>query len=126
MWGVCIKFVIMNTREKGNIGEERAAKYLEGLGWRVLGRNFRAPHGEADIIAMDGRDVVAVEVKSLSRMHWKEGDIAKAVDRRKLGRIRGALMAFLADSEGIRYDSLRIDVIEIGADELRHYKGVGL
>ncbi len=40
-----------------------AARYLKKHGYKILQRNFTAPHGEIDIIAKDGNYFVFVEVK---------------------------------------------------------------
>ena len=48
----------------GRSGEDRAARHLAGLGYRVLERNYRTPQGEIDLIALDGDTVVFVEVKT--------------------------------------------------------------
>jgi putative endonuclease len=48
----------------GDRGENAAARFLRGLGYRILDRNFRCPAGEIDIIARDGKTLVFVEVKT--------------------------------------------------------------
>lgn len=48
----------------GERGENVAAKHLHKLGYRILGRNFRTPMGEIDIVARDGKTLVFVEVKT--------------------------------------------------------------
>lgn len=48
----------------GRRGEDVACRFLEGLGHRILMRNFRSGHLEIDIISEDGRGVHFVEVKS--------------------------------------------------------------
>jgi len=48
----------------GEGGENAAARYLRGLGYRILERNFRCELGEVDIIARDGRTLVFAEVKT--------------------------------------------------------------
>src|SRR5438445_13788101 len=48
----------------GTRSERAAARYLRGLGYRILARNYSCPHGELDLIALDGRCVVFVEVRS--------------------------------------------------------------
>ncbi|MDO5678573.1 MAG: YraN family protein, partial [Propionibacteriaceae bacterium] len=52
----------------GRRGEEKAVEYLEGLGWRILDRNWRCREGEADIVAYDPDcdALVVVEVKTKS------------------------------------------------------------
>ncbi|MBT5856124.1 YraN family protein [bacterium] len=55
----------LSRKQKGNLGEAFAAKYLEGKGYRIIDRNFYAKGGELDIIAKTNDGVwVFVEVKS--------------------------------------------------------------
>ena len=48
----------------GEGGENVAARYLRGLGYRIIERNFRCDSGEVDIIARQGATLVFVEVKT--------------------------------------------------------------
>jgi putative endonuclease len=48
----------------GEGGENAAARFLRGLGYRIIERNFRCELGEVDIIARDGKTLVFVEVKT--------------------------------------------------------------
>ena len=48
----------------GRKGEEDAAGFLRAKGYRVLERNWRSGHREIDIVAMDGKTLVFVEVKT--------------------------------------------------------------
>jgi putative endonuclease len=48
----------------GPFGEDFAAEYLKGKGFRVLERNYRSRFGEIDIIAEDGQYIVFAEVKT--------------------------------------------------------------
>jgi putative endonuclease len=48
----------------GERGENVAAKYLTGLGYKILQRNYRVKVGEIDIVARHGRTLVFVEVKT--------------------------------------------------------------
>ncbi|MBB2974623.1 putative endonuclease [Microbacterium endophyticum] len=50
--------------ELGRRGEERAATYLEGVGYRVLSRNWRGADGEVDLVVCHGSFLVFVEVKT--------------------------------------------------------------
>lgn len=52
-----------STQTKGNAGEDRAARYLEGCGLRVVERNFRVRGGEIDLVCRDGAYTVFVEVR---------------------------------------------------------------
>lgn len=48
----------------GDRGENVAARHLQRLGYKIIARNFRAPVGEIDIIARDGKTLVFCEVKT--------------------------------------------------------------
>lgn len=45
-------------------GEDLAAKFLKEKGYKIIERNFRKGYGEIDIIAIQGRTLVFVEVKT--------------------------------------------------------------
>jgi putative endonuclease len=48
----------------GTRSERAAARFLRRLGYRILARNYTCPHGELDLIALEGRCIVFVEVRS--------------------------------------------------------------
>ena len=54
----------MNHLEFGAVGERLAAEHIESIGWRIIGRNVRVGRGELDIIAIDGDELVIVEVRT--------------------------------------------------------------
>ncbi len=56
----------MHTTTKGLAGEVLAARFLREKGYTILSSNYRSRFGEIDIIAMDGRYIVFVEVKARS------------------------------------------------------------
>ena len=50
--------------ELGRRAEDRAEAYIRrSPGWKVLERNLVNPYGELDIVAMDGSELVIVEVR---------------------------------------------------------------
>jgi len=51
-------------RDRGRVGEDTAARYLQSRGYAILARNYRCPLGEVDIVARQGNTLVFVEVKS--------------------------------------------------------------
>jgi putative endonuclease len=53
----------MNKHQKGQLGEDLAAQFLQEKGYRIIERNYRYDRGEIDIVAQDGKDLVFVEVK---------------------------------------------------------------
>lgn len=54
------------SKEIGNIGEDRAVEYLANIGYQILERNFHSNQGEIDIIARDSEFLVFIEVKNYS------------------------------------------------------------
>lgn len=56
----------MDTRQKGNIAEERGCEYLRENGFRIVDRNVYNRFGEIDIIALKSGVLHFIEVKSAS------------------------------------------------------------
>jgi putative endonuclease len=48
----------------GTRSERAAGRFLKRLGYRVLKRNYTCPQGELDLVALDGKCIVFVEVRS--------------------------------------------------------------
>jgi putative endonuclease len=48
----------------GSRSERAAARFLQRLGYRILVRNYTCREGELDLVALDGRCLVFVEVRS--------------------------------------------------------------
>lgn len=87
---------------------------MESLGYRILARNYRTPAGEADLIALEGRTLVVVEVKRRDGRRF--GTALSAVDYRKRATLRtvGEDFAQVA-APGAR---LRFDVVAIDGNRL--------
>ena len=54
----------MNSRNKGNIAENKACEFLKNKGFKIVERNFYCKGGEIDIIAYKDNTLHFVEVKS--------------------------------------------------------------
>lgn len=112
----------------GRYGENVAASYLTRAGWQVLDRNWRGPAGEIDIVALQGDELVVVEVKTRSGEGF--GHPAEAVTPRKLARLRRLAAQWLAAHDGsVRPSGIRIDVVAVwaarhGAARVEHLSGV--
>ncbi|TFV81887.1 YraN family protein [Microbacterium sp. dk485] len=96
----------------GRAGEDRAAAHLRAHGYTLLDRNWRCPQGEIDLVAVRGRDLVVVEVKS--RRSDAFGHPLEAIDERKGARLWRLALAWIAahpaDARGRR---LRVDAIAL-------------
>jgi putative endonuclease len=109
----------MTTRRRlGQSAEDMAAARLAAAGWRIVERNARTRYGELDIVAIDGRDLVFVEVKAGRKGSalGPERPIL-AVDARKQRRVRRLATAWMAERRrGVRYREIRFDAIGITFD----------
>ncbi len=76
-----------NSRSKGNEAEKLVAEKLAGDGFKILDRNFYMKGGEIDIIAEKESLIVFVEVRSWSRVMWKDGSPIETIDRVKIRHI---------------------------------------
>ncbi|NLJ24083.1 MAG: YraN family protein [Firmicutes bacterium] len=117
--------VCMNSRQKGDRYELIATRYLCRRGYKILTRQYRCPYGEIDLVAMDGKVIVFVEVKG--RQSTRYGLAQEAVDRRKQRRIWRSAQHFLW-SQGKSQYLCRFDVIAIqepilGQHEIQHIVG---
>jgi putative endonuclease len=113
------------TKSLGDRGEDAAAKFLKRQGYHILARGLDSRLGELDIVAVDGRTVVFVEVKT--RRSDEMGDPAEAIDKRKEQRMTQAALRYLKTNRLLEYAS-RFDVVAITWPEnsrtptIEHYK----
>ena len=94
----------------GARGERIAARYLRRRGYHILETRARNVYGEVDIIAVDRRTVVFVEVKT--RKSLSAGHPAEAVTTDKQRRITRSALAYLKHHQLLQHAS-RFDVIAI-------------
>lgn len=107
----------MNTRIVGKQGEDLAVKYLKKHKYKIIERNFSCKFGEIDVVAMDGKYVVFVEVKSRSDDSF--GMPREAVNWRKQQKIVQSANYWLYKNDRIGLP-VRFDVIEILSGEITH------
>jgi putative endonuclease len=120
-------FAALFSRPKslGERGENAAARHLKRQGFRIIERGYDSPLGEIDIIAIDDRTVVFVEVKT--RTSGDAGHPTEAIDATKQRRMTQAALAYLK-SKRLLQNAARFDVVAItwpaGAHEpvIEHYK----
>ena len=77
----------------GQRGEAAAARYLRRRGYKVLARGDRQGPGELDLVMLDRRTIVFVEVKT--RQSHDGGHPAEAVDELKQRRLTRSAVTFL-------------------------------
>lgn len=110
------------SRDLGRRAEDLAATHLASRGYRIVARNARPGEvrGELDVIAVEGRTLVFIEVKA-GRVGAIAGPEkpAAAVGARKRAKLRSLAVAWLRANEGRvpAYGQLRFDVIGIRLDD---------
>jgi putative endonuclease len=114
----------------GRAAEGLVADLLERQGMRIVARNVRTSsvRGEIDLIALDGRALVFVEVKALRATSLAGPDLdeherpAMAVGRRKRHKLRALALAWLRDHDGAvpPHGGLRFDVVGLRLDSRGH------
>lgn len=95
-----------------------AEKFLMENGYEIIERNWAAGHKEIDLIALNDKTVVFVEVKgSRSR---KFGHPSERVDRRKRDNLINAAEQFII-AKNLKGCDYRFDLITFLDGKLEHY-----
>jgi putative endonuclease len=95
----------------GTRSERAAARFLKRLGYRLVARNYTCPHGELDLVAVDGRCVVFVEVRSTGSDDTDRP--ALSVDDAKQRRLTTVALHFLKQHRLLNHPA-RFDVLALG------------
>ena len=112
-------------RNLGALGERLAERKLKQNGYVILAKNHRTRFGELDLVAVDERTIVFVEVKTRSTLD--AGLPTEAVDDKKQEHISKAAMEYLRRHH-LRPIKCRFDVFAIDFADNRqkpnviHYK----
>lgn len=115
----------------GRLAEDLVSARLRAAQWEILERNARTRYGELDIVALDDRAIVFLEVKA-GRENATFGPERPvlAVDRRKQQRIRRLATAWLGERRGLPYYAeIRFDAVGVSFDragraiDIEHIEG---
>ncbi len=111
-----------STRARGSRGEDQAVDFLSKKGYRVLQRNYRYGNGEIDIIALDGEELVFVEVKLRSGNAFGEPEDSISPRKRRLFRrtAEGYLAEHAMEDRPCRCDVVAIVAPRGAAPAIRH------
>lgn len=105
----------------GAEGEQAACRYLEGLGYEVLERNWRHGKLELDLIARHERFLVFVEVKTRSSVqHGEPEEAVKQGKRGKLIKAANAYIQLTAAQEPARFDIVSVILHPSGKPYIHH------
>ena len=98
------------NQEIGKLGEDIAVNYLKQKGYKILDRNFECRQGELDIIALDKKEIVFIEVKT--RTSNRYGYPSEAVNKVKQKHMLQTIKYYLY-IRNLNDKFVRIDVIEV-------------
>lgn len=117
---------MINNAEKGRIGENFAAEYLEKQGCKIIERNWHySKNAEIDIIAVENNTLIFVEVKTRTTLNF--GHPFESINYAKIQKIRKAILGYLSQSK-TKYKSYRFDgiaVIGLKNPQIEHIKNLG-
>jgi ribonuclease HII len=85
------------TKEIGDAGEQKIAKYLESLGHKIIARNYKTKLYEIDIISEKTGVIYFTEVKT--RKNAKYGTPKEMVTKKKLEQMTFAANAFMSSKK---------------------------
>lgn len=95
------------------IGEDTACKFLKKKGYKIIERNFRKGYGEIDIVALQGRTLTFVEVKTRTSNAY--GTPIEAISYYKLKSLIKTAQ-FYSHLHPELPNALRIDAISVMLD----------
>ncbi|HEX5444470.1 MAG TPA: YraN family protein [Pirellulales bacterium] len=104
-------------RSLGERGEALAARWLRRHGCQIIARRCRGHLGEIDLVAVEKRTVVFVEVKT--RQSQDAGHPGDAVDVPKQRRLTRLAVAYLRKHDLLEYPA-RFDVVAVTWPHRRH------
>ena len=101
----------MATRKTiGLRGEQEAIRYLRKRGYKIIAHRERILRGDIDIVALDKRTVVFIEVRS--KTTTERGHPTETIDTRKKQRICTLANAYIKRHRLEDY-SFRLDVVTV-------------
>jgi len=101
---------LRRPRTLGQRGEAEAARFLKKQDFVIVARSDRGRLGEIDLVAVDQRTVVFVEVKT--RTSHDTGHPADAVDEEKQRRLTRLALTYLKRHSLLEHPA-RFDVVAI-------------
>lgn len=109
----------MNKREFGSEKEKLVAEYLKNKKYKILEMNYRVRQGEIDIIALEDKTYVFVEVKY--RRDEKTGNPLEAVGVAKQKQISKVALYYMNHKKiDLNNTSIRFDVVGVIGSNITH------
>jgi len=103
---------VNDSKKIGKLGEEVAARYLQGKNYKIIDRNYRWARGEIDLVASKDDTLVFVEVKTARGNNF--GPPETWVNERKRLQLGKVAERYLQEKE-IDGVNCRFDVVAVWA-----------
>lgn len=121
----------MKNQNIGKFGEEKAAKFLEKKGYKIIDRNFKKRYEEIDIIALEdhGKDKTLVFIEVKTRTSSDYGSPLEAIAFWKLKSLIKAAQYYKLTHRNLP-DVMRIDAVSVKlghngeVEEMEHVKNI--
>ena len=113
----------MPVNPLGVSGEALAEDHLRGLGYQIVEKDVRTPLGQLDLVAMDGKTLVFVEVKTRTGQGY--GLPQEAVDAKKIRKLRQLGLYYLKirpHRGSVRFDVVGLTVADGRLVRVDHIK----
>jgi putative endonuclease len=108
----------LNKNNMGMAAEQLAATFLAQKGLKLVTQNYHCRFGEIDIVMMDAKTLVFIEVRL--RTNSQFGDAAASITPQKQQKIRLAAQHYLQqfdDKSACRFDVILMHKAEMQAIE---------
>ena len=97
-------------KEIGKRGEDAAAHFIRKRGYKIVERNFTCTLGEMDIIALDGKTLCFIEVKTLSGKTYGPPEMAVTVHKQR--QLSKVALTYLSQNN-LHDTKARFDVVGV-------------
>lgn len=108
----------MKAKTIGYSGETIAAQFLKSKGYEILANNFTIRGGEIDVVALCGRTLVFVEVKTRTDESFGRGE--ESMNYFKRTRLHRTIERYLSQRGNPEDTDYRVDLVEIELDRKTH------
>lgn len=126
-WRRLLTYLNGSSTSLGARGEQLASEYYRGRGATILASNLRSGRDELDLVVLEGRVLVFVEVKTRTAEQGGAGWFA--VDARKRRALRRVARAWIRSVGGVphtRFDVVEVLVCHRTPPRIVHHLGVTL
>jgi putative endonuclease len=127
-WGIREPGADTATGARGRMGEDAAAEYLRGKGWKIVARNWRHRRDELDVVAWDGEVLAFVEVRTRAAQASVQGyhSVTERKKRALARAVRAYLRGLAQKPAHFRFDIVEVKVSDGTAPEVVLHAGVPL